>query len=102
MELVNEWLPTGKFIKVDTPFRTDSTYEKEIMSALSLTWHALRKSEMEYYGKFGHNIGRIQHIDLVIRIHICYIDFYLVTQIVALTLPILQGIKCCIKYLDNN
>ena len=28
MELVNEWFPTGKFIKVDTPFRTDSTYEK--------------------------------------------------------------------------
>ena len=28
MELVNEWLPTGKFRKVDTPFRTESTYEK--------------------------------------------------------------------------
>ena len=28
MELVNEYLPTGNFIKVNTPFRTDSTYEK--------------------------------------------------------------------------
>ena len=28
MELVNEWSPTGKFRKVDTPFRTDSAYEK--------------------------------------------------------------------------
>ena len=28
MELVNEWFPTGKFIKFDTLFRTDSTYEK--------------------------------------------------------------------------
>ena len=27
MELVNEWFPTGNFIKVDTPFRTDSAYE---------------------------------------------------------------------------
>ena len=27
MEILNEWLPTGKFIKVDTPFRTYSTYE---------------------------------------------------------------------------
>ena len=28
MELVNEWLPTGNFRKVDTPFWTDSAYEK--------------------------------------------------------------------------
>ena len=27
-EIVNEWLPTGKFKKFDLPFRTDSTYEK--------------------------------------------------------------------------
>ena len=28
MELVNEWFPTRKFKNVDTPFRTDSSYEK--------------------------------------------------------------------------
>ena len=28
MELVNEWFPTGKFRKFDTPFRKYSTYEK--------------------------------------------------------------------------
>ena len=28
MELFNEWFPTGKFRNVDTPFRTDSSYEK--------------------------------------------------------------------------
>ena len=28
MELVNEWLPTGKFRNFDTPFRTYSIYEK--------------------------------------------------------------------------
>ena len=27
MELVNDWFPNGKFRKVDTPFRTDYTYE---------------------------------------------------------------------------
>ena len=26
MKLVNEWLPTGKFRNVDTPFRTDYSY----------------------------------------------------------------------------
>ena len=38
MELVNEWLPTGDFINFDTP------YEKELLSALPLTVHALHKS----------------------------------------------------------
>ena len=42
--------------KVDTPFRTDSSYEKELLAVLPLTGHALHKSEMEYHGKFGHTI----------------------------------------------
>ena len=40
MELVNEWFPTGKFRNVDTPFRTDSSYEKELyLSVLSYSIH---------------------------------------------------------------
>ena len=73
MELVNEWLPTGKFRNFDTTFSKDSTYEKELMTELPLTVHALHKSEMEYKGKFGHTIGRIQHIVLmsIIEIFLC-------------------------------
>ena len=44
MELVNEWLPTGKIINVDTPFWKDSSYEKELLAALPLTEHALHKA----------------------------------------------------------
>ena len=40
MELVNEWFPTGKFIKFDATFRTDSTYVKELLAVLTLTGHA--------------------------------------------------------------
>ena len=72
MELVNEWFPTGKFRKVDTHFRKDSTYEKELMDALILTVNVFHKSEMEYHGKFGHTLGSIQHIALMSRIDICY------------------------------
>ena len=43
MELVNEWFPNGKFIKVDTPFRTDSTYEKYVMDIILLTRNVLHK-----------------------------------------------------------
>ena len=54
MELVNEWFPNGNCRKVDTNFRTESAYEKELMDSLPLTGHALNKSEMEYHGKLGH------------------------------------------------
>ena len=54
MELVNEWIPTGNFIEVDTPFCIESTYEKEIVDALTLTENDPCKAETEYHGKFGH------------------------------------------------
>ena len=46
IEIVNEWLPDGKFMKFDTPFSTDSTYEKELMTALPLTLNTLHKAEI--------------------------------------------------------
>ena len=99
MELVNEWFPTGKFRKFDTPFRTESTYEKEPMDALPLTGNDLHKANMEYHGKFGHNLGSIQHIALTIIIDICYTVCHLEIQIVESTINGFQGIKRCIKYI---
>ena len=52
-ELVNEWFPAGTFRNVDTPFRKDSPYEKELLAALPLTGHALHKAYIEYHGNFG-------------------------------------------------
>ena len=59
MELVNEWLPTGKFIKFDTPFRTEYAHDEELMSAPPLTGYVLHNIEMEYHRKFGNTLGRI-------------------------------------------
>ena len=56
---------------------------------------------MEYHGKFGHNLGRIQHIDLMSRINLCYETCCLATQTVAPTLPGFQGIKRFVQYLDS-
>ena len=72
MELVNEWLSTRSFRKIDTLFRTDSTYEKEIMAAHPLTGNDICKAEMEYYGNFGNNLGQIHLIALVGIIGICF------------------------------
>ena len=52
------------------PFWTYSTYEKEIMAAISLTGNALYKAKMEYHGKVGYTLGRIQNIDIMSRIDI--------------------------------
>ena len=38
------------------------------MAALPLLANSLNKSEMEYHGKFGHALGRIQNISLMRRI----------------------------------
>ena len=72
------------------------------MDALPLIGHDLHKSEMEYYGKFGHTIRRIQHIALMSRIGICHTTYHLETQTVAPTLHGFQGIKCCVQYLASH
>ena len=72
------------------------------MAALPLTGHLLHKAEMEYHGKFGHTLGRIQHISFMIRIDIFYATCYLETQTVAPTLPGFQGIKRCVQYLASH
>ena len=102
MELVNECYPTGKFRKVDTRVSKYYSYEKELLDALPLTVHALHKSKMEYDGKFGYTIGRIQHIGIMSIIEISYTACCLSNQTVSHTLPGLQGIKRCIQYLASH
>ena len=101
MELVNEWFPTGESRNVDTNFWIDSSYEKELLDALPLIGNALHKAEMEYHGKFGHKIGRIQHVALMSRIDLCYATYSLATQTVSPTLPGFQGIKLCVQYMAS-
>ena len=73
--------------------------ENELLVALPLTGHALQKAEMEYHRKFGHTLGRIQHIALMSRIDLCYETCRLETPTVAPTLPVFQVIKLCVQYL---
>ena len=62
------------------------------MAALPITVNALRKSEMEYNGKFGHAFGRIQYIAPTRRIGIFYTACHLSTQTMAPTIPVFQGL----------
>ena len=102
MEIVNEWFLTGKFRKFDTHFRTDYAFEKRLMAELPIKGHDLHKAEIEYDGKFGHKLGRIQHISLMKRIDIFNTTCRLATQNVAPTLTSFQGIKLCVKYLTSH
>ena len=57
---------------------------------------------MEYDGKFGHTLGRVQNIALMSIIDLFYATCCLATQTVAPTLPGFQGIKRCIEYLASQ
>ena len=72
------------------------------MDALPITGYALHKAEMEYNGKSGNTLGRIQHIDPMRRIGICYATFHLATQTMAPNLPGFQGINRCVQYISSH
>ena len=72
------------------------------MAALPITRNALHKAKMEYYGKIGHNLGRIQQISLMSRIDICRSAYRLSTQTATPTLPGFQCINHCFQYLDSH
>ena len=80
-------VPNWRFGKVGTLFRKDSTYETELMAELQLMGNALHKAQMEYHGKFGYTLGRIQNIAPMSRIYICYTACSLKNQTVAPTIP---------------
>ena len=83
-------------------FRTDYSYEKYLMYALTSTVNTLCMAEMEYHGKCVHTLGRIQNIAIMSIIDFFYRFCYLVTQTVAPRLPYFQGISFCIQYLASN
>ena len=57
---------------------------------------------MEYHWNFLHTHGRIQNIDIMSIIDICYTACNISTKNVAHTLPGFQGTKRCIQYLDSH
>ena len=57
---------------------------------------------MEYRSKFGHNLGRIQNIYLMIIINLCYATCHKATQNVGPNITGFQGIKRCVQYLASN
>ena len=57
---------------------------------------------MEYRGKFVHTLVRIQHIALMSRIDPFCETCRLATQTLAPTLPVFQGIKCCVKHIASQ
>ena len=61
--------------------------KKEIMASLTLTRNAPHNVEMKYHEKFGHTVGRIKQIALMIRIDVCYATCSIETQTLAPTLP---------------
>ena len=101
-EIVNEWFSDKKFTTFNTPFITDSAYQEDIMASLRLTGNSLHKSEIEYHGKFGNIIGRIQHTPIMSKIYICYTACVLVTQTVVPNIPCFKYLNLCIQYMVSH
>ena len=57
---------------------------------------------MEYHGKFGHTLVRIQNIAIMSRIDLCCATCRIDTQTLSPTLPGFQGIKRCVQYLSSH
>ena len=57
---------------------------------------------MEYHGKFGHTLRRIEHIALMNRIDVFYATCHLETQTMAHAITGFQGIKRCVQYLASH
>ena len=102
MELVNEYSPTGNFMKVDTTFCSESKLKKELMPAVPLSGNYRCKVEMECYVKFGPTLGWIQKIVNMSRIDSFYTAIRLVTRTVSLTLTDLKGLKRCVQYMASH
>ena len=72
------------------------------MDVIPITGHSLHKAELEYHGKYGHTLGRIQHIALMSIIDLCYATCSLGTKNMSPTLLGFQGIKRCVQYLASH
>ena len=72
------------------------------MAAPPLKINALHKAEMEYHGKIGYNLGKVQHIALMSRIDFFNATCSIATQTVSPTVPGFQRIKRCVQYLASR
>ena len=57
---------------------------------------------MEYHGKCGHTLVRIQHVALLSRIKTSYATCCLATQTVSATIPGFQCINLCAQYMASH
>ena len=72
------------------------------MYTLPLTVNSLYKADIEYHGKFGHALRKIQYITLMIIFCICYATSNLSIKTVAPNLTGFQSIKQCVQYLASR
>ena len=71
--VLDTWFPatkTERLKSADTPYRTDSQYERDLQEQLPATGTQLAKLEKEHGGKFNALIGQFLHIEQVTRFEI--------------------------------
>ena len=61
-----------RFKTADTPFRTDSAYEKSLVETLPASHDELRELEKEFGGQYNAILGEILHVAMFARFNVAY------------------------------
>ena len=86
----------------DTPYRTDSQYEKDLAEKLPATGAELAKLESEHGGKFNALIGQFLHVQQATRPDIGFPTAKLAQYNVAPNEPAFHGCKRIARYLVTH
>ena len=103
--IVDEWFPASKTERIksaDTPYRTDSEYERQLQEQLPATGTVLADLEKEYGGRYNAIIGKFLHAEQVSRFDIGFAVTRLAQKNVAPNAAAFQGLSRTARYLATH
>eukprot|EP00978_Attheya_sp_CCMP212_P017039 scaffold45200_cov53-Attheya_sp.AAC.1 len=102
-EIVNAWFPDSTDLHTtDTPFRTDSEFEKALSETLLAEPDELIQLEKQYGGPYRTTLGQFQHVKEWTRPELSYAITRLGSFNVAPSEPAFQGLKRIARFLATH
>ena len=101
--ILDPWFPKGELIKTaDTPYRTDSDFEKALRTQLPATGKELAQLEAKYKGTYPSLIGQLLHVAQVTRFDLGFACSRLSQYNVAPNAAAFEAIKRVVRYLATH
>ena len=99
--ILDKWFPPGMVERLktaDTPYPTDSKFEKDLSETLPATGEELTKLELEFGGKFNSLIGQFLHVEQATRFDLGFSCSRMAQWNVAPNRPAFQELKRMARY----